>query len=241
MTGDASERPEAELPPETGEGPVPAPDPYIGRGLFDRTSGALPHLYRGEIHRMKAWRERLDRTTYWAVTVLAAVLTWTFSSPDNPHYVLLAGGVLLGFFLVTESRRYRGYDMWRSRVRLLQENVFAQALDPREALEHTDWRERLAADYRSPDPRITFEEALAHRLRRIYLPLFTVLFAAWAFRVTGFMPGGWPETASVGVVPGPVVTAIVLCTYLGFLLVTVRPRSWQAKGELRSDDVEPWE
>lgn len=131
-------------------------DPYVGRGLFDRTPGALPHLYRGEIHRMKAWRER------------------------------------------------------------------------------------LAADYRSPDPRITFEEALAHRLRRIYLPLFTVLLGAWAFRVTGFMPGGWPATASVGVVPGTVVTAVVLGWYLAGLAVTLRPRSWRAKGELRSDDVKPW-
>lgn len=54
-------------------------------------SSALAHLYRGEVHRMKLWRERLDSTTNWAVIVVTAILTWAFSSPDNPHYLLLLG------------------------------------------------------------------------------------------------------------------------------------------------------
>lgn len=60
--------------------------------LFDETMGpgsAMAHLYRGEIHRMELWRGRLDRTTYWAVTIIAAILTWAFSSRDNPHYLIL--------------------------------------------------------------------------------------------------------------------------------------------------------
>ncbi|MFC7007189.1 DUF2270 domain-containing protein [Halalkalicoccus salilacus] len=33
-------------------------------------------------------------------------------------------------FLLIESKRFRDYDIWRSRVRVLQENLFANALDP---------------------------------------------------------------------------------------------------------------
>ncbi|ELZ18002.1 hypothetical protein C477_12377 [Haloterrigena salina JCM 13891] len=40
---------------------------------------------------MKVWRERLDQTTYWAIVIMSAILTWTFSSRNNPHYVLLLG------------------------------------------------------------------------------------------------------------------------------------------------------
>lgn len=50
----------------------------VGQGLLDEEmgpSGSMAHLYRGEIHRMRFWRERLDRTTNWAVIVIAAILT----------------------------------------------------------------------------------------------------------------------------------------------------------------------
>ena len=47
--------------------------------------GFLVHLYRGELDRVTSWRGRLDQTINWAVTILAALLTWVFSSPDNPH------------------------------------------------------------------------------------------------------------------------------------------------------------
>lgn len=108
---------------------------------------------------------------------MAAILTWSFSSPSNPHYVVLVGMLMLGVFLGIEARRYRGYDIWRSRVRTLQENVFALALDPGRTLDRDEWRERLAEDYRDPVPKISTEEAFAHRLRRVYLPLLGVLVA----------------------------------------------------------------
>ena len=117
--------------------------PYVGAGLLDEEMGpssAMAHLYRGEIHRMKFWRERLDRTTNWAVIVIAALLTWAFSGPDNPHYILLVGVATLTVFLVIESRRYRGYDIWRTRVRTIQENVWAYGLDP-----DAGWRTRTGA------------------------------------------------------------------------------------------------
>ncbi|WP_255149622.1 DUF2270 domain-containing protein [Halorarius halobius] len=218
------------------------PDQKLGGDMFEGDPGSpLAHLYRGEIHRMKLWRERLDRTTNWAVTVLAAVLTWAFTSEQNPHYVILVGGVMLTVFLWIEARRYRGYDMWRSRVRTLQENVFAHALDPPEGIEHGTWRERLAADYRSPDPKITYDEALAHRLRRVYLPLLGVVVGAWTFRVTAFHGADWPTSAAVGVVPGSIVTGVVALAVLGALAVACRPRRWRAKGELRSEEVVPWD
>ena len=57
----------------------------------DETSGLLGHYYRGELDRANSWAVRLDETTKWSVTVVAAILTWVFSSPKNPHYILLLG------------------------------------------------------------------------------------------------------------------------------------------------------
>lgn len=94
--------------------PTDAEHREVGQGLLDEEmgpSGSMAHLYRGEIHRMRFWRERLDRTTNWAIIILGTILTWTFSSESNPHYILLGGMVILGIFLFIEARRYRGYDI----------------------------------------------------------------------------------------------------------------------------------
>lgn len=212
----------------------------VGEGLLDEEMGpssAMAHLYRGEVHRMKFWRERLDRTTRWAVIVVAAIVTWAFSSPDNPHYVLLVGVATLGIFLTIEARRYRGYEIWRSRVRIMQENVWAYGLDPSVGVADEDWREKLSRDYRTPTLKISLEEALAHRLRRIYLPLSGVVLAAWLIRVTAFTSEPFPASAGVGMIPGAAVVVAVGLVYLGAVVVACRPRTWHAKGELRAEEL----
>lgn len=220
--------------------PSDAEQRELGEGLLEEDMGpssATAHLYRGEIHRMKFWRERLDRTTNWAVLVISAILTWAFSRPDIPHYILLIGVATLSVFLLIEARRYRGYDIWRSRVRKLQENVFAYGLDPSAGLPDPDWRETLSRDYREPTIKISTEEAIAHRLRRVYLPLFTVLLAAWLVRITAFSPEPWVTSAAIGMIPGSVVVGLVTLFYLGAAITAVRPRTWHAKGELRSKNL----
>jgi len=212
----------------------------IGRGLLEAEMGpssSLAHLYRGEIHRMKFWRERLDQTTYWAIVIMSAILTWTFSSRNNPHYVLLLGVAALTAFLLIEARRFRGYDIWRGRVRTLQKNIFAYGLDPSAGLEDPDWREKLSRDYRQPVIKISLEEAIAHRLRRIYLVLFTITLSAWVVRIAAFDMRPWPESAAVGDIPGLAVTAVVAAFYLLAVFVAMRNRTWQSEDELRTEMV----
>ena len=211
----------------------------IGRGLLDAEMGpssSLAHLYRGEIHRMRFWRERLDQTTYWAIVVMSAILTWTFSSRTNPHYILLLGMASVTAFLVIEARRFQGYDVWRRRVRTLQQNVFAYGLDPAGGLENPEWRWDLSQDYRRPASDISSEEAIAHRLRRVYLLLFVITGGAWAIRVGAFANRPWPASAAIGQIPGIAVTAVVAAFYLVIGTVALRPRDWQAEDELHSED-----
>ena len=234
---EADDASKADGPSEADEAAVSVPHD-VGSGLLDEEMGpssAMAHLYRGEVHRMKFWRERLDRTTRWAVIVVAAIITWAFSSPDNPHYVLLVGIATMGIFLTMEARRYRGYEIWRSRVRVLQENVWAYGLDPSLGVEDQEWREKLGRDYRTPTIKISAEEAIAHRLRRIYLPLSGVVLAAWLIRVTAFDPHPFPQSAAVGMIPGSVVALTVTAVFLAALAVACRPRTWHAKGELRAE------
>ena len=44
-------------------------------------TNALSHYYRGEMARMISWRDRLDRTTNWAIAGGAAMLSVSLSTP----------------------------------------------------------------------------------------------------------------------------------------------------------------
>ena len=195
----------------------------------------MGHVYRGELGRATSWRTRIDRTTNWAVVLTASLLTWTFSADTRPHYVLVVGMIMLVGFLGIEARRYRTYDIWRSRVRILEQNVLANALDP-QGVEQSSWRKLLSEDLRRPTIKTPVTEAVARRLRRVYLPLLSVLGAAWLIRLTAFAPTstGIVGTAAVGAVPGTVVLLVVGLGYSGLFVLTFWPWQRRAKGELKS-------
>ncbi|ADD04775.1 DUF2270 family protein [Natrialba magadii ATCC 43099] len=212
----------------------------IGEEISTMNS-VLGDAYRGELDRETTWRGRLDQTTTWSVTVMAAILTWAFSSPDNPHYIILVAVLAVTTFLVIEARRYRDYDVYRSRVRLFQKNLLADALDPSQGLTHDDWRTQLSSDYRRPTVKITFLEAASNRLRRIYLALLFVLLLAWIFRVTAFATGeSFRTAASVGDFSGTVVSVVVGVFYAVILVISLWPHDRGAMGEFRKGEEHAW-
>jgi uncharacterized membrane protein len=221
---------------DVDEPPVDGP---VDDEPIDDVSSTLIGLYRGEVDRVTTWRGRLDQTTNWTVTIIAAVLTWVFSSPDNPHYLLLIGMLTVMTFHAVESRRYQRYDVWRARVRLLERNVFAAAIDPEDRADHADWRAELGTDLRRPAFKIPFAEAYARRYRRVYLPLQTVLLTAWVVRLTVFSPDQGPlATAGVVQIPGAVVVSAVALVYVAMAAVAFWPRDRKATGEMYDRDKE---
>lgn len=201
----------------------------------------IGHFYRGELDRTTSWRTRLDQTSNWAVVVVAAILTWVFSSPDNPHYVLLIGMLAVVAFLLTEAHRYREYDIWRSRVRTLQRNVFAgvfasdavadvgSGTDSDASSDATstaspdeNWQSELSRNLRTPTFSMPYWMAVGHRLRRVYLGLLSLLLVAWTVRVTLFEPGkSWRETAALPGVDASVLVAVLVVGYAGFVSLAV--------------------
>lgn len=220
----------------------------IGREMVDKSTGlgsVVAHLYRGEADRMTTWRQRLDQTTNWVVTLIAAILTWAFTSTNNPHYILLIGLVVVGMFAWIEARRYRGYDIFRSRVRMLQKNLFANALDPSMGIEERDWRELLSEDYHDPVPKLSMLAALRHRLRRLYIALLFVLSLAWVIRISVFDPNRTAvETAAIGSIPGTVVIGAVVVYLLTALAIAVWPATdleQEVRGETTGESMDVWD
>lgn len=197
----------------------------IGREMVDQSTGlgsVVAHLYRGEIDRAVNWRNRLDSTTNWAVTIIAAILAYAFSSEDVSHSIILVAMLIGVVFLLIEARRFQRYDVWRSRVRSMQENLFANALDPSQGTEQRDWRRQLSEDYRRPDVKMPIQAALAHRLRRVYLPLLLGLGVVWLVRLHG-EDGPLVGAARVANTPGWVVVGVVSVLYAGLFVVAFGP------------------
>jgi uncharacterized membrane protein len=145
--------------------------------------------------------------------------------------------VMLTVFLFVEARRYRMYDIWRSRIRLLEENVWANALHPIEGIEQRKWRILLSEDLRDPTLKMPIWEALSRRLRRIYLPLLLVLLGAWFIHLTAFdqTNRGIIAAARIARIPGSNVAFLVGVFYLLATLLAFWPMHRRAKGELTED------
>jgi len=168
---------------------------------------AMIHFYRGEIQRSNTWRNRLDTTTNWAVLTAAGALSLAFGSPSNPHFVIPIDSVLVAIFLMMEARRYRYYEIWSSRVRVLETGYFAQLLAPDGAMPEEAWAKHLAADLITPHFTISTLEAVGRRLRRNYLWIFALLALSWNLKVYLHpLPArdfnSFIDRATVGVVPG---------------------------------------
>jgi uncharacterized membrane protein len=207
----------------------------------------IAHFHRAEIARMAGWRDRIDRTTNWAITVVGAMLSVSLSAPSAHHGVVLFAELLVMLLLVIESRRYRFFHVYRARVRLLERKYFAEALAPTGKVDG-DWMQVLGDDLRRPKFSISFGEAMSRRLRRNYCWLFLILLLAWLLKITsgklqvgmakdelGFSFGDWLANAAIGPFPGWFIVGAVIVFYLWLAYATLR--RYGDTGELAYGDV----
>jgi len=140
--------------------------------------------------------------------------------------LVLIGVFGVSAFLLMEANRYREYDVWRNRVRTLQEDLMAEVFAPGD-LPDSNWRAELSEDLQNPAFGISFRGALDHRLRRSYFPLLSILGVAWITRITVYTPQEpWQQTASIFVIPGEAVAGVVTVFYAALLVLTL----WSARG-----------
>ncbi len=207
----------------------------------------LAHFHRAEIARMTGWRDRIDLTTNWAITVVAGMLSVSLSTPTAHHGVLLFAMVLVMLLLSIEARRYRFFDVYRTRVRRLERNYYAQVFAPRPGVEE-DWARHLGEDLREPRFVVSRRTAMSRRLRRNYSWMFLVLLAGWVLKIssawllqdmTPVDPAkpvpGFIQNLALGPVPGWVVLIGVGAFYCWLAYATFRPR--EKLGELAHGDV----
>jgi uncharacterized membrane protein len=233
--------------------PGSAGDPDLGRlwqfaGQGLRSSDfntAMVHFYRGEVSRSNTWRSRLDTTTNWAVVTTGASISFAFSDPNHPPTVLLINTLLILLFLFIEARRYRYYELFSYRVRLMEVNFFAGLLSP-PFVPKPDWADKVTESLKAPRFPITLLEAFGRRYRRNYWPIFLILAASWLLKI-GIHPqpvanlAEFYEQSAIGPVPPAVVLALGVVFNIALIatgLLTAGLR--QSSGEVFSGSPVEW-
>ena len=166
MTEDAVRDPARSQEPESAQ---PSQDSRAARDDFSSSHlTALAHLYRGEVYRSTMWRTRLDHTTNWAVVTTGIALSISFSSTSASPLPLILVGLLVVVFLMLEARRYRYFNVWRARCRLMETDIYGPILRGEGVRIDGKWNTLLADDYLRPRFHIGFFRAVGRRLRKNY-------------------------------------------------------------------------
>ena len=200
----------------------------------------LVHFYRAVVAHMDVWRQRMDATTNWAAATSAGMITFAFSTPTSPHFVLLLALGFQSVFLLMESRRYQTFDLWRHRFRALNRHLVGPSLrgDVEMPAESRAALATLAQDLGRLVPQIGLAPAIGYRIRRNYGYLFLVTLLSWILRLEllAGADGGVREVvaeARIGPLSGELVLGGVLAAalsgvLLGFLAPTERMLDWVA-------------
>jgi uncharacterized membrane protein len=185
--------------------------------------GALAHLYRGEVYRSTVWRTRLDSSTNWAVVTTGIALSATYSSAQASPLPMVLVGLLVTVFLLFEARRYRYFNVWRARTRLLETDFYAPLIKGEGIRADAGWAQLLASDYLHPRYHISLSRAIGRRLRRTYGWILAIQAIAYygklAIHPTALesLADLW-ERAAIGPIHGGLVIAAGVAFHGGWLL-----------------------
>jgi uncharacterized membrane protein len=144
---------------------------------------AMSHFYRGELARIMVWRQRLDITTNWAITSSTAIITIAFSNREVPHLIFFFNLAIVWVMLWIEARRYRFYDAFRARVRMLEAHFLVPMVMENRDLLQGEWKKLVCEDLILPSFKISRLEAVGRRLKRNYVFIFILIMVAWVTKI----------------------------------------------------------
>lgn len=188
---------------------------------------AMSHFYRGELGRIMVWRQRLDITTNWAITSSTAIITIAFSNREVPHIIFFFNLAIVWGMLWIEARRYRFYDAFRARVRMLEAHFLVpMVMENREMLQG-EWKKLVCEDLILPSFKITKLEAVGRRLKRNYVFIFILIMVAWITKIFLHASMAMDSVSAfyralrVGHIPAWLVAFIFVATLVSVVGITI--------------------
>jgi uncharacterized membrane protein len=188
---------------------------------------AMSHFYRGEMGRIMVWRQRLDITTNWAITSSTAIITIAFANREVPHIIFFFNLAIVWVMLWIEARRYRFYDAFRARVRMLEAHFLVpMVMENREMLQG-EWKKLVCEDLILPCFKISKLEAIGRRLKRNYIFIFILILLAWVTKIflhaehSMDSVGAFYRALRVGHIPSWLIALIFGGTFISVIAITI--------------------
>ena len=200
----------------------------LQRSIYDPGYvNAMSHFYRGEMGRIMVWRQRLDMTTNWAITSSTAIITIAFSTRQVPHIIFFLNLAIVWVLLWIEARRYRFYDAFRARVRMLEAHFLVPMVMENRQLLQGEWKKLVCEDLILPCFKISKLEAVGRRLKRNYIFIFILILMAWLTKI--FLHASAPindffsfyQALRIGHIPAWLVALIFSGTFISVIGITI--------------------
>jgi uncharacterized membrane protein len=199
----------------------------VQRSIYDPGYvNAMSHFYRGELGRIMVWRQRLDITTNWAITSSTAIITIAFANREVPHSIFFFNLVIVWVMLWIEARRYRFYDAFRARVRMLEAHFLVPMVMENRELLQGEWKKLVCEDLILPCFKISKLEAIGRRLKRNYAFIFILIMVAWVTKIFLHAPiamngiGSFYQALRVGHIPSWLIAFILVATMVSVIGIT---------------------
>jgi len=200
----------------------------LQRSIYDPGYvNAMSHFYRGEMGRIMVWRQRLDVTTNWAITSSTAIITIALANAAVPHIIFFFNLAIVWVMLWIEARRYRFYDAFRARIRMLEAHFLVPMVMENRDLLQGEWKKLVCEDLILPCFKISKLEAIGRRLKRNYVFIFIMILVAWITKIflhaphamEGFMD--FYRALRVGHIPAWLVALVMLGTFISSIGIAV--------------------
>src|SRR5205823_11981211 len=200
----------------------------LQRSIYDPGYvNAMSHFYRGEMGRIMVWRQRLDVTSNWAITSTTAIITIAFSTREVPHIIFFFNLAIVWVLLWIEARRYRFYDAFRARVRMLEAHFLVPMVMENREMLHGEWKKLVCEDLILPCFKISKLEAIGRRLKRNYVFIFILIMVAWITKIFLHAPmamdgvGAFYRALRVGHIPAWLIAFVLIGTLVSVIAITV--------------------
>ena len=200
----------------------------LQRSIYDPGYvNAMSHFYRGEMGRIMVWRQRLDITTNWAITSSTAIITIAFANAGVPHIIFFFNLAIVWVMLWIEARRYRFYDAFRARLRMLEAHFLVPMVMENRDLLQGEWKKLVCEDLILPCFKISKLEAIGRRLKRNYVFIFILILVAWVTKIFLHAPKAMEgpldfyRALRVGHIPSWLVAFVFVGTFVSVISITI--------------------
>src|SRR5260370_25253867 len=184
-------------------------------------------FYRGERGGIMVGRQRLAVTSNGGIPSTTAIITIAFSTREVPHIIFFFNLAIVWVLLWIEARRYRFYDAFRARVRMLEAHFLVpMVMENREMLQG-EWKKLVCEDLILPCFKISKLEAVGRRLKRNYVFIFILILLAWVTKIflhsehSMDSVGAFYRALRVGHIPSWLIALIFGGTFIRVIAITI--------------------